>query len=233
MIPTLQKSARLREVVEICARHEDVLEVLVVNNSPSPLSFVGATVRVLQQERNIYVNPAWNLGAREARGALLAIINDDVVFDGEALTHAARILRRGWFGMVGPDRSTFAGGHLGQIGHRVARNDATLRFYGTFMAMRTRDYVEIPGELLIWGGDDWLIAHIPRPPAVLIRTRFETEMHSTSGGAQFNHLRASDQAAGDRLVAPLHGKRWWHEPLARWTKARDCLYRVRSRLTRR
>ena len=69
--------------------HPTVREVIVVNNHPDPLDFGRENVRVLQQERNIYVNPAWNLGAREARGKYLAILNDDVLFEPELLDAAA------------------------------------------------------------------------------------------------------------------------------------------------
>lgn len=86
VIPTLQKSSRLEEVVSICTDHPLVHEVLVINNAQQPLTLNSPKVRVLQQEQNIYVNPAWNLGAREARGEYLAIVNDDVIFDPEALT---------------------------------------------------------------------------------------------------------------------------------------------------
>ena len=81
VIPTLQRSDDLDAIVKQCAAHPLVFEVLVINNSPRPLVWESAKVRVLQQERNIYVNPAWNLGAREARGEFLAIVNDDVRFD--------------------------------------------------------------------------------------------------------------------------------------------------------
>lgn len=106
VIPTLQRSEDLWAIVNQCAAHSRVLEVLVVNNAPTPLVWESPKVRVLQQQRNIYVNPAWNLGAREARGDFLAIVNDDVRFDDAAFDLAARGLR--WFGVVGPDRSCFS-----------------------------------------------------------------------------------------------------------------------------
>ena len=71
IIPTLQRAKELHELVEMCAAHPRVLEVLVINNAPEPLVWDSPKVRVLQQAENIYVNPAWNLGAREARGEYL------------------------------------------------------------------------------------------------------------------------------------------------------------------
>lgn len=134
VIPTLQRSEDLWAIVNQCAAHPRVLEVLVVNNAPTPLVWESPKVRVLQQQRNIYVNPAWNLGAREARGDFLAIVNDDVRFDDAAFDLAARGLR--WFGVVGPDRSCFSLTQEEEPRLRLARRSTTLFGFGTFMCMR-------------------------------------------------------------------------------------------------
>ena len=109
-------------------------------------------MRVLQQAENIYVNPAWNLGAREAKAEFLAIVNDDVRFGDEVFAVARRGLR--WFGVVGPDRSTFTLPSPDRVRLRPARPTATTFEFGTFMCLRRRDYLPIPETMRIWGGDD-------------------------------------------------------------------------------
>lgn len=231
VIPTLQKSSRLDEVVAICAEHPLVLEVLVINNAPQPLTWESPKVRVLQQEQNIFVNPAWNLGASEARGEYLAIVNDDVVFDPEAFTYTARILRRGRFGIVGPGRSSFTELTSTRPRHRLARGSGTIFGFGTFMCMRRADYIPIPEEMRIWGGDDWLVLNQRRPPAALLGVRFRTEMGTSSGSPAIQALRASEQETADRVLAPLAGIRWWHR-LVRWADtAREVRHRLRGRVT--
>lgn len=210
IIPTLQRSPILEEVVLRCARNPLVLEILVINNAPDPVPFTHPRMRVLQQDQNIFVNPAWNLGVREAAGSLIAIVNDDVLFEDEAFSHAACILRRGFFGIVGPDLSAYHDDSTRRISHRLARHDATTRWFGTFMCLRRKDYVPIPDELEIWGGDDWLILNQRRPPASLIRTRFSTDMSTTSRAEEFRQRFDSEQRELARLLAPVHGTRWWH-----------------------
>lgn len=231
VIPTLQRSSRLEEVVSICTNHPLVHEVLVINNAQEPLTLNSPKVRVLQQEQNIYVNPAWNLGAREARGEYLAIVNDDVVFDPEALTHTAQILRRGWFSIVGPDISAFTEESSARPRHRLARGWATAVGFGTFMCLRRVDYVPIPEEMRIWGGDDWLLMNQSRPPASLIGVRFRTEMGTSSGSPEIQALRASEWEVSDRILPQLYRTRWWHRPV-RWADAaRDARNKIRGRLT--
>lgn len=229
VIPTLQRAPGLRSLVLRCAEHPSVREVLVVNNAPEPLPVTHPRLRVLQQGTNIFVNPAWNLGAREARGSLLAIVNDDVEFEDEALTHAAGILRRGFFGIVGPDLSTFSDDGSGRISHRLARHDAPRRRFGTFMCLRRTDYVPVPDELRIWGGDDWLIAQQRRPPAALIRTRFRTDMSTTTRAEEFQRLFEQERERTDRLLAAVRGTRWWHRLQHHHEVLRNGVYRWTGR----
>ena len=230
IIPTLQRSARLPELVERCSAHPLVLEVLVINNATTPLPFTSPKLRVLQQSENIFVNPAWNLGVREARGEFVAIVNDDVLFEDAALVHAAKILRRGLFGIVGPDSSTFHHESSGErVSHRFAGRYATVHGYGTFMCLRRGDYVPIPEEMRIWGGDDWLVEQQRRPPAALIRTRFDTEMNTTSGSPEFMALRAAEKEIAGRMLEPLRGRRWWHGLQDWWAVLRAWKHRLRHR----
>lgn len=229
VVPTLQRSPRLQEVTLRCAEHPLVREVLVINNAQEPIPFSHPRVRVLQQEQNIFVNPAWNLGVREARGELVALVNDDVLFEDEALTHAAGILRRGFFGIVGPDLSAFHDDGSRRISHRLARHDATTRYFGTFMCLRREDYRPVPQELRIWGGDDWLIATQRRPPAALIRTPFRTEMSTTSRAEEFQRMFLQERETTDRLLAPPWGTRWWHRAQHVHGLVRNRLYELTGR----
>lgn len=203
----------------------------MVNNAPQPLAFSSPKVRVLSPGRNIYVNPAWNLAASQARSAFLAIVNDDVRFDDDALTCAARVLRLGLFGIVGPDRSCFHPEAEGRrIGIRVAGHPKV--GYGTFMCMRREDYVPIPEEMLIWGGDYWLISKQRRPPGILVHTRFVTEMGTTSLLPEFQKMRDVEQITADRILIPLEGERWWHRWSHRVDAFREWRYRSLKRLRR-
>lgn len=103
IIPTLQRSAELRPLVAQLAEHPRVLEVIVINNASAPLQWASPRVRVLQQGHNIFVNPAWNLGVREARGRLVAIVNDDIEMPNSLLHLASELLSRPWVGLVGAD----------------------------------------------------------------------------------------------------------------------------------
>lgn len=189
IIPTLQKSVRLLPLVQSYCLHPLVGEVVIVNNASQPLQFRHPKVRVLQQRQNIFVNPAWNLGAREARFPFLLISNDDLTIDTRMLDAAARLLRLP-VGMIGPARSS------------IRRPRKTLPWvfpvyrrtpgFGTLMFMRAVSYVPIPEDLLIWSGDRWLFDHQTQRNVVLGGFRIETEMETTSGRREFNAIKHQD-----------------------------------------
>ena len=227
VIPTLQRSEDLWAIVNQCAANPRVLEVLVVNNASTPLVWESPKVRVLQQQRNIYVNPAWNLGAREARGEFLAVVNDDVRFDDVAFDLAARGLR--WFGVVGPDRFCFSLAQQEEPRLRLARRSATLFGFGTFMCMRRGNYRPVPEEMRIWGGDDWLIQSQRKPPGAIVGVPFATEMGTTTHSAEAQRLRNEEQATADRILPPLEGSQWWHRPLQGIEVLRETRNNLRTR----
>ena len=101
VIPTLQKSPKLGRLISSLDSVDLVGEILVINNAPEPLEFASQKVRILNQSENIFVNPAWNLGAEQARFPWLAILNDDVVLGRDFFSRAAWLLRTGRVGMVG------------------------------------------------------------------------------------------------------------------------------------
>lgn len=228
VIPTLQRSDDLRPLVDLCAAHPLVLEVLVINNAPEPLVWESRKVRVLDQGRNIFVNPAWNLGAREARGEYLAIINDDMRFDPELIDHAAHTLGKPGVGIVGVDGAFLNRPRSDKIRTRLATYEHVAIGFGMAMFMRRSNYVPIPDDVKIWGGDDWLFMHQKWPNRVLVGARIETDVSVTSGSPEFQEMRQREWAAANRIMVPVHGSRWWHHPARAFAGARKLRARFKQ-----
>ncbi len=207
VIPTLQRSPDLWPLVQQCSAHPLVLEVLVINNAKAPLTWDSPKVRVLQQAENIYVNPAWNLGALEARGDWLAIINDDVRFGDAAFDVAARLLRTGLVGLVAPDEASYLEDVRGRPTWRLQFEfNAKL---GTFMCLRRADYSPIPDELKIWGGDNWLFWSQLKPNATIKNVQFVTDMGTTTSDPEFSASRSRESARATELLDLGPHRRWW------------------------
>lgn len=189
ILPTLQRSSALGALLELYCAHPLVAEVVLINNAPDALTVHHPKVRVLNQESNLFVNPSWNLGAREAQCQYLIISNDDIAFSPRVIDAAARALRLP-IGIIGPDPSAFT------------RFDSPPRFspayrrtwgFGTLMFMRTRRYTPIPEGLRIWYGDDYLFNHQTHRNLYIRGARIETCMSTTSGDSSFDSIKHRDQ----------------------------------------
>lgn len=186
VIPTLQKSPKLGRLVASLDAVDLVGEIIVINNAPEPLVFASRKVRILNQAENIFVNPAWNLGAEQARFPWLAILNDDVVLGRDFFARAALLLRTGRVGMVGLNKDHVTGSS-GGIRKFVPASPAYKRgiAFGVAMAMPTKNYVPIPENLKVFYGDDWIFHSQTRRNWTLRNIHIDVDMSVTSGAPKF------------------------------------------------
>lgn len=217
IIPTLQRARELPDLVALCAAHPAVREVLVINNHPSPLVFEQENVRVLQQERNIFVNPAWNLGAREAVADHLAIINDDVLFDPVVLDIAAEFVVKPRHGILALEGTFLNRERATRPRLRIAGSNLIGNSFGMFMCLRKENYVPIPEELKVWGGNDWLFFHQPWPNWALMGPLVRSEVSVTSSAGEFQRMLEAEGTRAKELVRQMYGSRWWRRS-GRWRR---------------
>lgn len=235
IIPTMQRSPLLWEQLPHYLASELVAEVVIINNVPAAIDLEHPKLRVLAQERNIYVNPAWNLGVASSTAALLCIANDDLLFDPHLLHAAARILRMPC-GILGPNESTFMGvtsealadstGRAGRL--RVKPVYRRTAGFGTLMFMRRSSYVPIPETMRIHFGDDYLFHQQRHRNLTFSGFPVTTPMSTTTSDPGFLPLWDGD-LRGYRAVAPTRfERRFGWEP-----KAARSLARTAKRLRRR
>lgn len=208
VIPTMQKSDMLIPLLELYSAHPLVDEVLLVNNSNFPLAYYPAKVREVYLGPNLYVNPAWNLGASEARSEYLLVSNDDLLFAPTLIDFVAGVVTRDDVGIVGPHISTLTRKRPGQFRARMAGQP--LRGFGTLMFMKRRDYQVIPSEMQIMGGDDWLFWNQKHRNMVILGASIDTPMSVTAGQPQFSPVRQADLEWWASQWESISGSRDWH-----------------------
>ncbi len=193
IIPTMQRSSRLPALLDTLAGHPLVSEILVINNSEAPFADGREKVRVIYSGPNLGVNPAWNLGVREAIGTNLAILNDDAEFDPLVLPLAAERLDQG-AGIIAISSASFRGG----LTHSRPRFRAVYFMpyqFGVCMLMRRASYVPIPDDLVLWYGDDWLFRHQVQTNYVVDGLVASTDMSTTASAPQFSAAKQADTRA--------------------------------------
>ena len=215
IIPALQKGDNLHELIELYNSHPRIDEILIINNSPTPMTGLPAKARVLQQEENIYVNEAWNLGAREAKCEYLLISNDDISIKKDLIDYGLKLLDWNLYDLVGPHRSSIDVTENFTRKHRPAF--WMFPGFGALMFIRKSQYPEIPKGPKIWSGDDYIFWRQRRHPGTIIGFPVITEMGQTSSSPEFESLRQHDLEWF--LNSGTMGSRWWHRtrgPLERF-----------------
>ncbi len=174
VIPTLQRDVEtLNNLVSTLLNDAMVDEILIIDNSLQNYSFNNEKVRVIVPQENLFVNPSWNLGVREARNEYVCLANDDIRIPNNFCTKVLENFSDD-FGVVGMDNAyvTNTRNKDNKVVidiNKVELNDSReVNFkpvkyrthnFGIMMFFKKENYVEIPEDLKIFYGDDWIIYH--------------------------------------------------------------------------
>lgn len=161
VIPTMWKSHLLMEMLPLYQKSPWISEVIIIDNSPDNIpefDWVYPKIRAISMQENIFVNPAWNLGASLAKDTLV-LVNDDILIKDMDLLFDE--ISKTDYEIIG---SRINDVFLDKYHDAPAIIDAPARFpansYGCFMVVRKYHY--IPEQLWIHAGDDHLFYSVEK-----------------------------------------------------------------------
>lgn len=163
IIPTMWRCPELfeRSLNNVVA-HDLVDEVIIIDNDHAAAHnwpvLQNAKVRILVQETNIKVNPAWNLGVATSTNEFICLANDDIYFDNKLFDRIVPELRKpdaGVFGIISGE-AKFGHPELtdGSIDFIEWSPGKIIHGFGQLMLLRRENWVPIIPELEIYFGDD-------------------------------------------------------------------------------
>lgn len=205
VIPTIWKSKQFAILLDRYQSCNLVDEIVIIDNQPESCDIDLSQfnkVKRFQQSENIYVNPAWNLGVSLSSNQDIIISNDDILYDVE--TTLAYIDSLDNFVSIGAHAGSFYGLIEGyedknldpyiHDGHFVCKG------WGCLMFVKKDKWIEIPNDLKIYFGDDW-IAHKMKPAqSVWVKGGIETRMSTSSSNNDFNTIILNDVKIFEDLV---------------------------------
>ena len=162
VVPTMWRCLEVfqQSLIKLCD-HPLVGEIILINNdvaaTPSWDVLTNDKIRRIDQESNIYVNPAWNLGVRESHHEKICIANDDILFDTAIFDRIEPRLipDNGVFGLI-TGESKF--GHPpttdGSIDFLEWTPGNIIHGFGQLMFVHKDNWVDINPELKVFFGDD-------------------------------------------------------------------------------
>ena len=162
VIPTLQKNILfLKNLISTLEKDSSVEEIIIIDNSLKGINLVSEKLRIITPSENIFVNPSWNLGVKEAKCDIVALLNDDITIPNNFCSKIANKLTPK-MGAVGYFEDFV------EITHELVEQPAesNIEFkeiigrpeqWGIAIFFYKSSYFEIPEDLKIHFGDDWLI----------------------------------------------------------------------------
>jgi GT2 family glycosyltransferase len=195
IMPTMWKGKSVWRAIREILMQESVGELILIDNSeedngnkPFARNYSEHLIYV-EEGKNTYVNPAWNKGVKLAKFDKLLFVNDDVETDWSFINKLEEYITADR-GMIGAGVSCWQGPHnhsgVVPIGHRT-------NCYGCVFAMHKDSYVEIPEDLKVHYGDDWLFTKSGKPNYEIRGWKMGGESEQTSGGAEFNSIKERDK----------------------------------------
>ena len=150
---TMWKCERFRETLAELNKHPLVGEIILIDNSETevePLNLSKLTH--IKEEKNTYINPAWNKGVSLAKYDKLLVLNDDLWMNWNIFNVLESYITNE-VGMIGMAEENFDNPSsllgLEPIYHRNGG-------FACAFFIHKNNWINIPFEMKLWGGDDWL-----------------------------------------------------------------------------
>ena len=202
VIPTMWRPAGVAEAIATYASCKEVSTIIVIDNDPvrgQPFPPEALNkIKVITTGENIYVNPAWNKGASLCQSRLICLANDDIFIQPELF---AFIQALEWdnlgIDLIGLDASrTPTTSELKRISVNLSQPlGAQYPTFGACMFMQREAYKQIPSNLSVWFGDDFLVHSnegIFLLATPLVRCVMSTTIKSFDASSQVHKLIRSD-----------------------------------------
>lgn len=161
VIPTLQKNLELlNNLISALNQDESVTEIIVIDNSTKGYNINCPKLRVIIPKSNLFVNPSWNLGVKEAKEEIVALLNDDITIPNNFCKDVIELMNED-MGIVGFHRDYIENTHKilpmpENTGIHLEKATGRCGFFGIAMFFYKSSYIEIPNDMKIFWGDDFL-----------------------------------------------------------------------------
>jgi len=192
IVPTMWRCKDLFErSLNNLVEHALVGEIIIIDNdttnTPTWRVLQHEKVKMLPQQENIKVNPAWNLGAERSIYSLLCFANDDILFDTRLFDRILPEIYKPTSGVFGIISGEAKFGHPeltdGAIDFLPWSPGKIIHGFGQLMLLRKDNWVPIASGLEIYFGDDsifhsQLVAH--RTNYMIANIRYQSPFAATS-----------------------------------------------------
>lgn len=211
IIPTLQKAQDiLIKLINSLDCDKSVSEIIVIDNSLKGLEHNSKKLKVIIPSENLFVNPSWNLGVKEAKNNIIALLNDDMAIPNDFCSDIVSKLTPD-MGIIGMKKEFVH--NIQQIEKNPIKTQNLYLekisyrcdSFGIAMFFYKKNYVEIPNEIKIYYGDDWIFYHNKSNNYTICGQEIYHLQSLSSGEKKFNPILKKDGEIYKKLTV-----KWYH-----------------------
>lgn len=155
IIPTLWRSKKIYDVAEKMSKCELIEEIIIINNNrggEDRRRLPQKKVRLINQDKNKYVNPSWNKGVHTSRCENICLCNDDIDFKVQKTFELLGKIDISGIGLIGTEKINKCPEGEIYLEH-VKEMEVG---YGCLMFVHKCNYRKIPERMKIYWGDEYL-----------------------------------------------------------------------------
>jgi hypothetical protein len=187
IIPTIWKGERLNELLVNFYNSDFIEEVILINNDNINTNKIPLNKKLIyvEPQKNLFVNPSWNMGVRLAKSNNIIIANDDILFDVnhfincliDVNSNHIKFEDLGFIGMHSDNYKLESNSDAPIFqSHGVVQSDGG---WACLLAFNKKHWTPIPEQLKIWYGDNFLLA-LGKQAIDMIGLKIETKMSSSA-----------------------------------------------------
>ena len=158
------RSNKITKMLEIYENNDLVKEVIIIDNNPSSRPNLKNFKKVIiyTENKNIYVNPSWNIGYTISKYKTI-LANDDIYI--KNFNNLINLIDKTDYDILGVEINTFGDSYIKQIDKFPAKN------YGSFMYIKNYKYID--EKYKIFSGDD-ILFDFAKKRGIIINANVET-----------------------------------------------------------
>ena len=161
VIPTMWRYKPFVRFLTDLLDNEYVSEIIIINNDSTKTPSLPSSekLRLVDSGKNLFVNPSWNLGVRLSKTENVIILNDDLIFDLKVFKRLSEIKDPN-FGLacLCPGEEFYKQPKFKDGTIDIIKWEGWSLFgFGQLMFIKKSQFVNIPYQLQLYYGDDWIL----------------------------------------------------------------------------
>jgi len=160
IIPTLFRIDRIYQTIDELSKCDIIGKIILIDNTGIDKDIKLPKVKYILEDKNTYINPAWNKGINISTYDKICVLNDDIWFDWSKMQEIHDMINTN-IGLIGMSNDNY---HIPSNEFKISEIPPDWKTnkgqrpvgYACCFFIHKSNWAPIPNEIKLWVGDDFL-----------------------------------------------------------------------------